>query len=157
MKSVLEIAKKSVMNQASTLVKDASYIPEEKLSWRALGCAKTAEEILKEIACSNVQMAASIRGEKPSQAEEEFIKTAEKASTLAELSQMVKESAEIVCQAIDGYSEADLEKQITMPWGAVFPLYEAAFLPANHMSYHDGQINYIQLLLGDSKFHWAEG
>jgi len=28
---------------------------------------------------------------------------------------------------------------------------------AEHMSYHDGQINCIQYLLGDAKFHWAEG
>ncbi|MDH7480764.1 MAG: DUF1572 family protein [Armatimonadota bacterium] len=157
MKSILEVAKQLIRNQAETLVKDSGYIPAEKLSWCALGCAKTAADILKEIACSNVQMAASIRGEKPGKFEEEFADRVGKASTLTELGQLVKDSADIVCRAIDSHSEADLEKQITMPWGAVFPLYEAIFLPANHMTYHDGQINYIQLLLGDSKFHWAEG
>ncbi|MCL6519155.1 MAG: DUF1572 domain-containing protein [Armatimonadetes bacterium] len=156
MKSILEVAKQLIRNQAETLIKDSGYIPAEKLFWCALGCAKTAADILKEIACSNIQMAASIRGETPGKFEEEFVDRVGKASTLTELGQLVKDSADIVCRAIDNHSEADLEKQITMPWGAVFPLYEAIFLPANHMTYHDGQINYIQLLLGDSKFHWAE-
>jgi len=36
------------------------------------------------------------------------------------------------------------------------PMMTAISLPAGHMMYHDGQINYIQLLLGDTKFHWIE-
>jgi uncharacterized damage-inducible protein DinB len=57
---------------------------------------------------------------------------------------------------MDSLNEADLDREVTMPWGATFPIATAIFLPASHMTYHDGQINYIQTLLGDAKFHWRE-
>jgi hypothetical protein len=72
------------------------------------------------------------------------------------LKQNVMESAQIVCDAIDSLSDADLEGDIQMPWGFVMPAAVAIFLPDSHMSYHDGQLNYIQTLLGDTKFHWLE-
>jgi len=156
MASILDAAKGFTTWNAERLIKDAGYIPAEKLNWCAMACAKTAAQILAEIAESNSRIAASIRGEKPGPAEEAFAKRVEQASTVEALGQLVLESARAVCQAIDSHSDADLEERITMPWGAVFPLAEAVLLPASHMNYHDGQINYIQLLLGDDKFHWAE-
>ena len=61
-----------------------------------------------------------------------------------------------VCRAIDTFSEADLGKEVAMPWGAKFPAMVAILLPTSHMTYHDGQINYIQTLFGDAEFHWIE-
>lgn len=156
MASILDAAKNFTVENAERLIKDAGYIPEEKLAWCPIGCAKTAAQILAEVAGTNARIAAPIRGEEPGAAAEEFAKRIEAASTLDELGQLVTESAGMVCRAIDALSEADLDKQVRMPWGAMFPLGEAVFLPASHMNYHDGQINYIQLLLGDDKFHWAE-
>ena len=42
MASILEMAKHATMEQAKLIVKDAGYVPEEKLGWCAMGCAKTA-------------------------------------------------------------------------------------------------------------------
>lgn len=155
MASVLEMAKEFTVREVDVLLKDAGYIPEENLGWCAAGCAKTPAQILREIARSNSAIAAAIRCEAPGEAGDEFAKRVEEASTLDALSQLVRESAKAVCDAIDSHSEADLGNLIRMPWGAMFPLGQAIFLPVSHMTYHDGQINYIQLLLGDSKFHWA--
>jgi uncharacterized damage-inducible protein DinB len=157
MVSILDIAKKATMGQAELLVKDTGYIPEDKLPWCPLGCAKTAADILREIAESNVRISAAVGGEQQGAAEQEFAKKVEQASGLDELGELVKESARIVCRVLDGLTEADLQKIRPMPWGAPYLLGEAIFLPASHMTYHDGQINYIQTLLGDSRFHWLEG
>ena len=155
MASVLAMAKEFTMREVEVLLKDASYIPEENLGYCAAGCAKTAAQILREIAGSNQAIAAAIKGEEPGEAAEKLAKRIEEASSLDALSQLVRESANAVCDAIDSHSEADLGNLIRMPWEAMFPLGQAIFLPVSHMTYHDGQINYIQLLLGDSKFHWA--
>ena len=157
MASILDMAKEFTLQQVEMLLKDASYIPEENLGWCAAGCGKTAAQILREIARANWEIAAAIKGEAPGEAGEKRAKLIEEASSLDALSQLVRESAKAVCDAIDSHSEADLGNLIRMPWGAMFPLGQAIFLPTSHMTYHDGQINYIQLLLGDSKFHWAEG
>ena len=157
MASILDMAKEFTMQQVEMLLKDASYIPQVNLGYCAAGCAKTAAQILREIARANWEIAGAIKGEEPEEAAEERAKQIEDASSLDALSRLVRESANAVCGAIDSHGEADLGNMIRMPWGGMFPLGQAIFLPASHMTYHDGQINYIQLLLGDSKFHWAEG
>lgn len=151
--SIKEMAKGATMHTATMLVKDATYIPEEKLCFCPMGCAKTAEMILKEIARGNGMLQAAIKGGAP---DAEFNAKVEAASGLDALGKLVMESAEKVCAVIDSIPESDLEKEAKMPWGATFPIYAAIFLPSQHMNYHDGQVNYIQTLLGDDAFHWLE-
>ncbi|MBP6964107.1 MAG: DUF1572 family protein [Armatimonadetes bacterium] len=153
MPTIKEIAQGSTLNQAELLVKDASYIPEEKLCFCPMGCAKTAKDILAEVAATNASLAAALIGETPDPA---FAEQVKRADTRNELSVLVLESARIVVAAVDKIREDDLDKDATMPWGGVFPLWQAILLPVSHMTYHDGQLNYIQTLLGDSAFHWME-
>ena len=155
MPSIKDIAKGATIQQAEMIVKDTKYIPEEKFCFCPMGCAKTARQVLAEVAGTNARIGAAIRGEDPATAGG-FVEKVEQASTLDALGVLVRESAKIVCDAIDTISEADLDKQVKMPWGASFPAWQAILLPVSHMTYHDGQINYIQLLLGDTKFHWME-
>jgi uncharacterized damage-inducible protein DinB len=77
-------------------------------------------------------------------------------ASYTELKDFVMASAKEVCDVIDALSDEELKGEITMPWGAVYPVVEAILLPSSHMSYHDGQMNYIQLLLGDTMMHWHE-
>jgi hypothetical protein len=154
MPSIKDIAKGGLMHAAETIVKDAKYIPEDKFCFCPMGCAKTAEAILREIAVGNVKLATAIKGEEPSA---EFEAKAGQATTIDALGALVMESAGIACAAIDTIADEDMEKLAKMPWGASFPMFVAIFLPSQHMTYHDGQINYIQTLLGDSTFHWIEG
>ena len=153
MPSIKDIAKGATIQQAELIVKDTKYIPEEKFAFCPMGCAKTARQVLAEVAGTNARIGAAIRGEDPATAGG-FVEKVEQASTLDALGVLVRESAKIVCDAIDTLGEADLDKPLKMPWGGVFPGFVAIFLPSQHMTYHDGQINYIQLLLGDTKFHW---
>ncbi len=154
MPSIKDIAKGGIMHEAELIVKDAKYIPEDKFCVCPMGCAKTAAAILREIAIGNVKLSGAIKGTGP---DAEFESRAEKANTVDELGTLVIESAKIACGVIDSVAEEDLEKQVTMPWGASFPMFVAIFLPSQHMTYHDGQINYIQTLHGDNCFHWIEG
>jgi uncharacterized damage-inducible protein DinB len=153
MPSIKEIAKSGVMLQTELLIKDTKYIPEEKFAFCPMGCAKTARDIMAETANVNVMLAKAFTG---AGKDAEFGTRVDQASTLADLAELVRESASVVIDAIDSLGDADLEKEVTMPWGARYPLWQAIFLPTSHMTYHDGQINYIQTLLGDSAFHWME-
>ena len=145
MPSIREVAKNVTMDSAQTLCKDTTYIPSEKLDWRPMEHGKSAIAILSEIARSNFEIAAVIAGHPPKKVETEDYKA---------LQGLVMESAGEVCKAIDSLSDEALEGEIQMPWGGMFAASEAILLPASHMNYHDGQINYIQLLLGDTRFHW---
>ena len=145
MPSIVEVAKEVTMNSAKTLCSDASYIPQESLAWRPMEHGKSPIMILSEIARSNFDIAAAIKGETAKKIETEDFDA---------LKDHVIESAKAVCEAIDSLSDEALEGDLTMPWGGIFAAAQAILLPASHMNYHDGQVNYIQLLLGDTKFHW---
>ncbi|MGC4044615.1 MAG: hypothetical protein QM758_12540 [Armatimonas sp.] len=41
------------------------------------------------------------------------------------------------------------------PWGQL-TRFDVAMVPAGHMMYHDGQLNFIQTLIGDGDVHWME-
>ena len=148
MPSVREVAKQVTMSSAQMLCKDTTYIPSEKLAWRPMEHGKSVIAILSEIAGSNHEIAAVIFGVPAKKVETDDYEA---------LQHAVIESAEAVCKAIDSLSDEALEGDLTMPWGGIFAAGQAILLPASHMNYHDGQVNYIQLLLGDTKFHWMDG
>lgn len=146
MSSIKEIAKNATMTVADRLCKDASYIPDEKMDWRPMEHGKSAVQIMAECASTNLVFADVLNGAAP--------REIPVITDPAELSSHLMESATEVCKAID--SMDSLLDLLQMPWGASMSATEAIMLSASHMQYHDGQINYIQLLLGDSNFHWAE-
>lgn len=148
MSALHDLAKGFTMHSAETLCKDASFVPSESLDWKPMEHGKSVNEILSECAKGNMALAAAVRGEDPKDMDTSVDFDALKGCVMA--------SAKEVCDAIDSLSDEDLGKEAQMPWGQIFPMAAAIMLPTSHMNYHDGQINYIQLLLGDLKFHWME-
>jgi uncharacterized damage-inducible protein DinB len=67
----------------------------------------------------------------------------------------LKRSADAIVAAIEGAEEAALIAEATAPWGEPMPLYMLIYMAADHMTYHDGQVNYIQTLYGDADVHWG--
>jgi hypothetical protein len=50
--------------------------------------------------------------------------------------------------AIIAFPEAEMNDEITLPWGT-YTLAAVMGFPAWNLNYHFGQINYIQTLYGD--------
>jgi hypothetical protein len=58
---------------------------------------------------------------------------------------------------VEALGKADDERlgsTVTAPWGAQMPLIMIAHVASSHIWYLDAQLNYIQCLLGDDKYHW---
>lgn len=69
--------------------------------------------------------------------------------------------AQAAHEAIDGFAAAlesatdeSLAEMVTAPWGQPMSRYEFAQIVANHVWYHDGQLNLIQAFHGDDQVHW---
>jgi hypothetical protein len=148
MSAIQEMTKNATMQYTEMLLKDVTYIPQDKWDWHAPEAGTSVREILTTCVNANVMLAAAIKGEKQKE-----IKVSTDSDALIK---QVLDTAKEVCQAIDSLSDKDWAGTRTMPWGKEVPTSAATLLPAGEMSYHDGQINYIQLLLGDTKFHWME-
>jgi hypothetical protein len=67
----------------------------------------------------------------------------------------VKEVAALLAEAISSHSDEELMATIDLPWGQQ-SLYSTAQTAVSHLWYHDGQLNYVQALLGDGEVHWME-
>lgn len=51
-------------------------------------------------------------------------------------------------------SDEMLNSVVTPPWQLPTPMIMMCHIAVSHVWYHDGQLNYIQCLLGDDKVHW---
>lgn len=152
----VEMATEEATRQHRQLLHDLNCIPEDQRNWSPGGAGTTALQIL--VGCAEIYdvAAAVLHGQHvempgeapPAQRSWEPLDTEE---VLAQ----VDEGFARYCAALDGLSEADLAQTRTMPWGAEMPIAQIIWLPTMHAIYHDGQINYIQLLLGDNEYHWA--
>lgn len=63
-------------------------------------------------------------------------------------------SAEAFAAALSAASDETLNTMATPPWQMPAPIFMLAQIAVSHVWYHDGQLNYIQMLLGDEKVHW---
>ena len=133
---------------------DINAIAEDKRNDVPGGCARSPHYIVAECAAVNGMLAKLLRGETPERPSDEqreaFMKsfdTTEKA--LAFLTQ----ETESLLSAIDALDESTLGNIVPTPLGER-TLFGVASIAGIHMAYHDGQLNYIQTLNGDSEMHW---
>jgi hypothetical protein len=74
----------------------------------------------------------------------------EKAAAAADLNASFDE----VAAAWDSLSDDDVTREVKTRTGTS-TAFELALSAISHGSYHDGQLNYIQTLTGDSAIHWG--
>ena len=53
-------------------------------------------------------------------------------------------------------SDETLNSSVMAPWQMETPLFMLAQIAVSHVWYHDGQLNYIQAILGDPAVHWMD-
>jgi hypothetical protein len=145
-----------ISDATKTYCSDLAYIPEEKLHEVPMGAARTPAEFTAECIGFNRMVARIIRDEKvhfPTEEEREaFVRSLD---SIAKAQAGIEESSQAIREAIDGMNLSALDSEVNTPWGKPVKAYKLAYYAASHMSYHDGQINYIQSLYGDDKMHWT--
>jgi hypothetical protein len=153
--NVKEYLVSSLRMQHTRLVNDLKALPNETHLRSYAGCARTPLYMIAECAWVNDWMATFLETGKSDRLPREeqdalfgSVDTAEKA--LAMLDNSVNRLA-AAYEALDENTLGDITDQ---PLGRPTPKFAPASLPIGHMMYHDGQLNYIQTLLGDDKIHW---
>jgi hypothetical protein len=137
------------------LTNDLKAIAADQTNVCPGGCARPALHIVAECAAVNGMIATLLEGgefQRPSPEDRErffaSFDTGEKA--LAFLDQETQRLL-TVYENLDESTLADVSTQIGRPMTRM----AMAELPGWHMMYHDGQLNYIQTLHGDSEMHWG--
>ncbi|MEN3000701.1 MAG: DinB family protein [Armatimonadota bacterium] len=138
------------------LFRYARAVPEEKLHWRPAEHARSVIEILQENAILpyTLQLALHERPQTPDASLwERATQLAGDLSTLDACEQACRKGTEALLQAIRQLPPEALEQTVMMPWGKPMSLFELVYDHYWNLTYHLGQIAYIQLLYGDTAFH----
>lgn len=140
------------------LFRSARAMPEEKLSWRCADTSRTVLEILQECAQSvKWPQALSSPGGGPPDADAYAKALAERESwtTVDACEKAAQDNWVEAKEYIQNYPEDDLDRRIDLPFAPGLTLSVAEILasPYWNMTYHLGQINFVQTMYGDREMH----
>jgi hypothetical protein len=138
-------------------LKDLEYIPEDKFDVSPMGAAKTAKEMTLECVGLNKILVKMIDGQTAAHPTPEERKAWYAMFRTPDAVKVeFKASMNNLIAKVEKLEDADLDRIVTAPWGQPLPLGAMLLMGVSHTTYHDGQLNYIQALYGDDKFHWME-
>lgn len=141
------------------LLRAVDALPPEKLDWKPCETSRSVLSQLKEVAMAPQFFIHVIRhGKMPdmtNHAHDSTEKIEHDLVDLASTKQKAMEATAELCSAILDFPDDGLDHEITLPFGGgmVMTMAEILGLHAWNMTYHYGQINYIQTLLGDVEMH----
>jgi len=147
---------KSTLKSLDDICRAALAVPEDKRDWIPMGAARSVLGQMQEIALAVNWLRPFVTGEPAPGHDREAMQRA--AAELATVEQCVAAAREHVaewCNLIADFPDERLGDEVTLPFGGgmQMSLSDVLGLPAWNMTYHLGQIAYVQLMLGDREMH----
>jgi hypothetical protein len=136
-------------------INDLKWVPADKLCECPMGAARTPQQFTAEVIGFNNWVAAALAGDPPAPGDGQHGEVDESLDTFEKMQQALQASVAKLNEAIKGCSDEDLASMTQAPWGEPMPKFRLAMIPALHMMYHSGQLNYVQALYGDADNHWG--
>jgi len=137
-----------------TFTKDLKALPEEAFNHSFGGKARYVADIVYEVNLVNDHIGMVIRNEEPFDwPEGGWIKAPSEFAGKDHIVAAFEQSWARIQSTADALTEADLQTTVDTEWGPRTREERVRFM-AWHVGYHDGQLNFIQTLLGDDVWHW---
>jgi len=137
----------------------ALSVPSDKLEWVPMGDVRTVLSQMQEVATAGNWFLPIIRDRKPPEFDEharkEAVRLRQSFDTIEKCVEAARDSTSDLCQALAAFPDEALEDEMRLPFGGGVVMTMADVLSMHHwnMVYHLGQINQIQLMLGDREMH----
>ena len=149
-----EVAIAAVRRQAEDLAREAAALPAERHSWIAGGVARTPIQIVAHCGTMCRFFAAVVTGEPlPYRGQDEHDAAIAACTTMEDALDLLNRSSALLIDAYAALPASRFDETMVMPWGERVPVPLGLLAPAFHMRYHEGQICFIQTILGDDEFH----
>ena len=127
-------------------------IPEDKLDWKPFDNGRSALDQMQECAVSPEIFLRALNG--GGYVYTDDLKDKRKAlKTVGEAEAALRNNTAELLKNIRELPDSRLEEPIDLPWGATWRLVDVANMHFWNLTYHVGQINYIQTMLGDFDMH----
>lgn len=155
MASIKESLIELIENSGKDYVKDLESLTTDQLAACPGGAARKGADFSYEVAVVNKRVAARLRGDDPGPWPFEAWATAPESEASQEaLIALITDSVEEVVTALRNLSEEDLFAPMMLGENETTK-FKLASMVLIHLSYHDGQLNYLQSLNGDGEIHWV--
>jgi len=135
------------------MISDINAIPDDKWTEPFGGSTRPANMLLADTITNLTWTTAAMKGEVSSAYDSMGSLATELVDKTAAIEKLKETTAEFGT-TLTAASDDMLNSITTAPWGAPAPVFILANVAVSHVWYHDGQFNYIQMLLGDEKVHW---
>lgn len=140
-----------------SVVRNIRAMPEDRLTWQPAPTTRTALDIFQECAGAAGFFAGILRERKSAPFTPETLDRMREQrqawSTLEEAERALRTRSEDFYAAVAAVPDEDLDVQVEMPWGQTQTLAEVMGLHFWNLTYHTGQLAYIQRLYGDVEMH----
>ncbi|HSV74551.1 MAG TPA: DinB family protein [Chthonomonadales bacterium] len=147
-------AAEAASRATTELLRAAHAIPADRHLWRPGGLAHHTVRIVAHCGASNLFHAAVLaQAPLPFRTEEEHSATVNGCQTLDAAAELLRRGAQALLDAIAAMPDERLGEPMVMPWGERQPVLAGILEPVLHMHRHAGQLEYIQMLLGDDNYH----
>lgn len=159
MPTIQQQAARMTEEALAAFFRTARHIPEDKLAWSPMGEARTAHSQIVECTLSPRFFLGILSGQMPDMSDpavQQKRKEMEAAITSVDIAEtMAKEGYEKLCAFIEAIADDQLSQTHHLPLrgGMTLTTLEVIFLPQWNLTYHTGQINYLQTMLGDKDMH----
>lgn len=143
---------------AKDFFKNAKAVPEDKREWSPLDAGRSVLDLCRELAMTPTWAVDTVEGKPQEWSDEAFEKIKEEQSqwkTVEACEEEFNKRVEKMAEVFRATSDEDLEIKRWLPYdgGRDFTVAEMMEYPRWNLSYHLGQIAYIQILLGDREMH----
>jgi len=126
-------------------------MPEDKLRWTPMENGRCVLELLADCVHCSLRVAKIIQ-------QRNFNDLPDapdwQTTDLATFHELLRSSTEAYCEVVMSVPDEDLTLEFDAPWGGKLEVGGGMFHPYWNMTYHEGQINYIQTLYGDKEMHF---
>jgi hypothetical protein len=137
-------------------VSDVNAIPDDKWTATMGGCTRPCSELADDTISFLVWATKCIeQGGTPTMDEAARAALKESCTTKAGAIAAIQNASKSMADALSATTDEILMKTATAPFGMDGSIYGFAQMAVSHVWYHDGQLNYVQCLLGDGDFHWS--
>ncbi len=150
---------RSTQKALEDIIRAAKAVPEDKLTWIPMGAARSVIDQMQEVAVGGNWFLGILRELKVPEFDAHDLERAREArkanDTLEKCVAAARLSTSDLCNSIESVQDKDLERELHLPFGGGMTV-TVADLVALHqwnLTYHLGQINQIQLMLGDRQMH----
>ncbi len=159
MPTIPQIAVQLTQEALAGLFRTARHIPADKYHWSPMDAGRSAQSQIAECALTPLLYLSVLDGT-PMDFSDPVVRTQGETmmaslDTLDAAEAAAKEHYATLYARFDALTDADLEKTVHLPFGGGrdVPVANFLFFTSQNVIYHTGQINYIQLLLGDTEMH----